>query len=442
MLEPLTRCVRSLFTRLALVMIVAAVVVNVVTYELFFNFQHGRETSFNRNLAEYAHTLARDLGTPPDRAKAEALGARLRMRITFEGDTPWQAGVTGEPFPEEHLRPWFANKTVEASSLHGYHRIRTRTAAGVLVFDIFPSAREQADLHRFGLLYLGSTCLVFLLAYGLMRYLLRPVRWLTDGAAAVRDGDLGHRVPVRRGGELKDLSRTFNEMATRLEGIVQGQQRLLLGVSHELRTPLTRLKLRLELLDPQDREEGMREDIREMESMITVLLESARMRHEASTLDPVDTDLKALVMDVARRHEGRRPGLTLFLPAGPLHVRVDPLGVGTLVGNLIDNALKYSRPDSPPVEVGLECARGVPVIIVRDHGIGIREEDAAHLFEPFFRVDESRTRESGDTSGGFGLGLHLCQGIAKAHGGTIDLESEPGKGTTVTVTLPRQTCLR
>lgn len=213
---------------------------------------------------------------------------------------------------------------------------------------------------------------------------------------------------------------------------MQAQQRLLLGVSHELRTPLTRLKLRLEMLGEASGNEAMREDLREMEAMITSLLEAARMRHEAGTLKRSREDLRKLLAEAARRYSGRLPGVIMHLPEFPIPAWVDPERIATLIGNLLDNALKYSAQDAALVELSLLVEDGEAVISVRDQGIGIPKEAVAQLFEPFFRVDESRTRESG----GFGLGLSLCQAIVQAHGGRIMVESEPGRGTTVTVRLP------
>lgn len=430
MLNPLARCVRSLFTRLALVLILAAVLLNIVTYQLFFRFQSDRETSFNRNLVEYANLLARELGSPPDRAKAAEMAARLGMRITFDAPDGWSEG-TNASFPENKLRPWFATPTLEVASLHGFYRIRVQAGAGqTITFDSFPSKQEQAGLHRYGQIYLAATLSIMLAAYLLMRHLLRPVRWLTDAAAAVRDGDLSRRVPEKRGGELRDLARTFNQMLARLEGTVQAQQRLLLGVSHELRTPLTRLKLRVEMLGEQA--SPMREDLDEMEDMIKSLLDAARMRHEACALQREHTDLTELLRSVANRYQGSTPSITAMLPNHSVTAMVAPRAVATVLGNLLDNALKYSGPNAEIVALSLNVAKGKAIITVRDQGPGIPAEALPHLFEPFFRVDESRTRETG----GYGLGLSLCQAIVQAHGGWIEVESETGQGATFTVQLP------
>lgn len=434
--DPLRRVTGSLFTRLALILLLAAIAVNVVTYHLFFNVQRWGQTSLGRNLEEYAAHLVRELGSPPDRARAAELGKRLDMRITWDGPDAWAEGRNPGHFPEEHLKSWLEEGPVRVASLHGYHRIRVRITPGqTLTFDLFPTQEERTALRRYGWLFLGLIALIMLVGYGFMRHLLRPVRWLTEGARAVRDGDLAHRVPEACSGELRDLTQTFNQMLARLEGVVQGQQRLLLDVSHELRTPITRLKLRLELCGDGLEVEAMRGDLREMQDMITTLLEAARMRHEIGTLRREPADLGALAGAAAGRVAGRAPGVILRLPAGSVRSLVDPARVATLLGNLLDNALKYSDAGAAPVELGLEIQGVVAALTVRDHGVGIPAEALPHLFEPFFRVDESRTRETG----GFGLGLALCQAIAHAHGGRIAVCSQRGWGTLVTVLLPLMT---
>lgn len=431
----------SLFTRLALVLLLAAVALNAAAYHFFFSFLQDQDTSFNRNLTQYAQFLVRELGSPPDQAKAEALGQRLLMRVTLEGPQGWSAGLN-EPFPEHKLRIWRSSEGVEAARLHGYHRIRVRIAPdSTLTFDIYPTLEERARLRLHGWYFLGFTALVFLAAYGIFRHMLRPVRQLTDAAAAVRDGDLSRRAPDKKRNELGQLAIAFNQMVARLEAVLQAQERLLLGVSHELRTPLTRLKLRVELFGQKSENarsaERMREDLREMEAMISSLLDAARLRYEGDSLKRVRAELAPLLQAAASRFQDRPPGVLVLLPEPETAVEawVDPERVATLLNILLDNAVKYSKPDSAPVELSLKSTGQELVVRVRDHGIGIPKEALPQLFEPFFRVDESRARESG----GFGLGLHLCQAIVQAHGGRVAVESELGKGTTVELRLPAAT---
>lgn len=444
------RLSRSLFLRLALVVVLTAVTINTANYALLMDLRSQGDTAINRNLVQYVHYLAEEIGQPADAGKAKALAQRLRMRIRLDapnggGQPSWEVsaeGLAGD-MPDKYLRTWYSSDTVQAASIHSFHRIRLRVAdGGHLTFDLHPTPEERALNKLYAWASVGI-CLLLLIAAALtMRWLLRPVDWLTRAAGAVRDGDLTRRVPESRGGELRELSRTFNQMVASLERAISAQQRLVLDVSHELRTPMTRLRLQLEMLPEGSASgkalEAMREDLREMEAMVHSILEAARLRHDAGTLRLELVDLAALASGVAERFHATDATLGLRLPEGPLPLRADADKLTTVLRNLLDNALKYGRAadGSCRIEMGLGLEAGQAVFTVRDHGPGIRPDALPHVFEPFFRADTARSRTADDGRGGFGLGLCLCQAIVQAHGGKIAVESKPGEGTAFVVTLP------
>lgn len=426
---------QSLFTKLAIVMILGAVGINVIAYVLYTHQVRGEDRTLNRSLIQYAHTLVDAVGTPPVEERARALAGDRMMRITFEGDKSWTVGETERAFPEEYLTLLASEGDVEIWNVHGNYRLTVRLDRGrTLVFDLLPSEEERAALRTYGLISLGGSCLVMLIVYLVLRYLLRPIGNLTDAAAAVRDGELSMRVAEQGRGELRELAETFNQMTSRLENLVIGQRDLLLGVSHELRTPLTRLKLRLEMLDSSADTSALRTDIRQMETMVTSLLEAAKMQHRADAVSLRSTDLIRLVEDAANGYAECAPGLAVTLPEVPVMADVDPEKMTMAVNTLLDNAIKYSDPSGRPVELGLLETKDGRCISVRDHGAGIPAESVERLFEPFYRVDDSRARETG----GYGLGLHLCQAIVKAHGGRIEVESEPGAGTLFRIVIAQK----
>jgi signal transduction histidine kinase len=288
-----------------------------------------------------------------------------------------------------------------------------------------------------------GVCLLLLVAATLiMRWLLRPVDWLTEAARAVRDGDLTRRVPESRGGELCQLARTFNQMVASLERSIAAQQRLVVDVSHELRTPITRLRLQLEMLPdvaaPALVMDAMREDLREMETMVHRILEAARLRHDAGMLRLDQVDLSCLARVVVERFQLPNGHVDTCLPESPLYLTADADKLATVLRNLLDNAAKYGRSidDSCLIELRLEARSGCVVVTVRDHGPGIPPEILPHVFEPFFRADSARNRTPDDGPGGFGLGLCLCQAIVQAHDGGITVAAAHGGGTVFVVTLP------
>lgn len=418
---------QSLFTKLAVVLIMGVVAINAVTMHLYTNQKREHDTTLNQGLLQYARYLAKQVGAPPDKSKAEALARQRPMCITYVGDTSWVVGDTEKRFPDRFLAQRFTQDGIEIFNLHENYRLRVSLAPNEhLTFDLFSTEAEQSALRQFGVYSLIGSCLIMLAVYLVVRLLLRPIEWLTEGAKSVRDGKLNTRVQMRGSGQLRELCETFNQMAIRLETLVTGQRDLLLGVSHELRTPLTRLKLRLEMLDSEVDTSAIKQDVRQMQSMITSLLEAAKMYHGVDSIRAQLTDMTQLVAAVVDEYRTQPPGIVFDISEGPVMATVDPETMTMALNTLLDNAIKYSAPDSPPVEISLRGGNNGFSIVIKDYGMGIPEESINHLFDPFYRVDESRTR----ATGGYGLGLYLCKTIIKAHRAHIEVESSLGVGTT------------
>ncbi|WP_027184414.1 sensor histidine kinase [Desulfovibrio inopinatus] len=425
---------QSLFTKLALVLIIGVVAINAVTMHLYTNQKREHDTTLNQGLLLYARHLANQVGTPPEKSRAEALTRQRPMRITYTGETTWVVGETEERFPERFLAPRFTQGGIEILNLHENYRLRVSLASDeFLTFDLFATTAERSALRQFGVYSLIGSCLIMLAIYLVLRFLLRPIEWLTEVAKSVRDGKLDTRVQTRGSGQLRELCETFNQMIIRLETFVKGQRDLLLGVSHELRTPLTRLKLRFEMLDAEVDTSAIKQDVRQMESMITSLLETAKMHHGVDGIRPQLTDMAQLVASVADGYRDQSPGIVSDIPEGPVMAKVDSDKMIMALNTLLGNAMKYSPPDSLPVEISLRGRNNGFSIIIKDHGIGIPEGSISHIFDPFYRVDESRTRDTG----GYGLGLYLCQTIIKAHRAHIEVESSLGVGTEFCIVFQR-----
>jgi len=248
---------------------------------------------------------------------------------------------------------------------------------------------------------------------------------------------------TRNADEVDRLAITFNEMLQRLENLFSTQQRFLADVSHELRTPLTIIRGNLALLkqgDPAANEETLRTIDAESERMsrlLADLLLLAQSDAGASVSNRTPVELDTLLLDVyrqARVMAAARDGqlkITLGEEDQAL-VEGDPDRLKQLLLNLVDNAIKYTP--SGEVKLSLIKHDGQVGLRVADTGMGIPTEDLPHIFERFYRVDKARSREKGGT----GLGLSIADWIAKAHGGFIQVESQPGKGSTFTIWLPEK----
>jgi two-component system, OmpR family, sensor kinase len=277
------------------------------------------------------------------------------------------------------------------------------------------------------------------------RLIVRPLERLTAAARALGSGDLSARAGVDRADEMGELGRAFDEMAGRLERLLRQEKELLANVSHELRTPLSRIRVALDLAEEGDLERARRflgeiaTDVSEVERLVEDILSAARLdlalgRPGAGVpLRREPLEGAELVARAAEHFRATHPGRTLEVAAaGSLPtLDADAALLRRALDNLLDNAAKYSDPGQPVV-LSARAEGGGLVVEVRDRGIGIDPADLPRLFTPFFRTDRSRARGTG----GVGLGLTMAKRIAEAHGGTIAVESGPGKGTSVRVSVP------
>lgn len=399
-----------------------------------FDWQEGRLTA-RRTAMNYADLILEEIADPPDTASARELASRLGLGMRIEGPgVDWATesvfpGFTDVDLPvadeERGARAGLSRVLGFGADLtRGEYRYLLRLQDGNTGFGSESPTEEASD----------AIFMILLLAcvYMATRYLLRPVRELSEGVERLRQGDLNIEMQTRRTDELGQLMASFNEMAGAVRERIRARDQLLIDVSHEIRSPLTRMRVALEMMPDGAAKASVIEDIEETEAMIAVLLETERLDSPHGGLSLALEDLAALVGDSVEERGEHQPGVEFTPPDEPLVAHVDADRVHVVVGNLISNALRHSDPDGPPVRVGLVRVGGDVTITVKDCGVGIAEEDLARVFEPFYRVDRSRSKDTG----GYGIGLSLVKRIVEAHGGTIDVDSRVGQGTSVSVTLP------
>ena len=244
-------------------------------------------------------------------------------------------------------------------------------------------------------------------------------------------GDFKTRVPVVRDDEIGQVAVAFNVMASRVGEMINDRERLLADVSHELRSPIARMKVALEFVPQGDKRDALDRDLREMESLIAVLLERADLRSRTGRLKGEAVDMNAVAGEVATAFADQGPGVE-FVSKGAVTIHADPALMKLLIQNLVDNAVKFSRPDSRPVVVKLETEKDQVVLRVADDGIGIPAGSEKQIFEPFVKLDRARGHRVG-----YGIGLDLCQRIVQLLGGTIRLIPRQPRGTEAVVTLRR-----
>jgi signal transduction histidine kinase len=438
----------SLMPKLLLVLAAAGLFVNMCVGGFWrMSFFGQARAPLARNVSHYARSLAAEIGTPPDTAKAQALAARYALRIRYEGPGgTWESGPVGDSpvpaNPAQNLREvegepgirmgWVKHRFLVEVPAAGPTTGQSAGARYTFMAGFGPFPAGHAG-YLAVLILLLSLCLTA--AFLAIRRLLSPLKVLTEAVERLRRGEFGHRIPECGHDELGELASSFNGMSGELEEMIRAREQLLLDVSHELRSPITRIKLALEMSPESAANESIRDDLREMEAMIAELLENARLDSANGKLHLEDVDLATLAAEAVADADGRPPGSELIgcqAGDGPV-IRADRARVRKVLANVIDNAAKYSRERARPVEVRIESGPDEVTIRIEDHGVGIPEAELPRLFEPFYRVDRSRSRETG----GYGLGLSLCKRIMEAHGGSIAISSREGEGTEVALTFPR-----
>jgi len=276
------------------------------------------------------------------------------------------------------------------------------------------------------LIWLGLTALLVVgaLVWGAHR-MTRPLRRFAEAADRLGLDAGPPPLPERGPRELRNATRAFNRMTARIRRLVDDRTLMLAAVSHDLKTMLTRLRLRAEFIEDVEQKEKAAADLDEMQAMLEATLSFAR--DDVADEHPVAVDLAAMLQSLAAdfADAGRAASYD-----GPdrltLHGR--PVALRRVFQNLIDNALRYGE----EAGVSLRQADGWAEVQIDDRGLGIPPELRERVFDPFFRVEASRSRDTG----GSGLGLAVVRAIVQRHDGEIALEDRPGGGLRVRVSLP------
>jgi heavy metal sensor kinase len=304
---------------------------------------------------------------------------------------------------------------------------------------------DLSALGRFAfwLLAAGGTVLAFGLGGGwwLTTRAIRPVEEMSAAASRISAGNLSERiVGANADNELGRLAGVLNSTFARLEAAFAQQQQFTADASHELRTPLAVIISEAQTALARDRSSGeYRETVeacldsaQQMRRLTESLLELARLDASEEPIQREDLDLlentRACVERIRTLAEER--GIKIHCDLKPARVYGDADRLGQVTTNLLTNAIHYNKPNGD-IRVSTLSENGAAIVRIADSGQGIAAEDLPHIFERFYRADTSRSRAAGRS----GLGLAISKAIVNAHGGTIEVSTQPGSGTTFTVRL-------
>lgn len=338
-----------------------------------------------------------------------------------------------------------AGKSMKAVTFDNYREVSTQLPSqenitvGCLLVPVLKELRRTAV----NLLMVGGAVLLVGLAGGgwLVSRAIKPINEISATAVKISAGDLSQRINVAdTESELGELAVVLNSTFARLETAFAQQKQFASDAAHELRTPVTVILTQTQTALARERDaasyrqtvEACQRAAQRMRKLIETLLALARfdagqevLRREPFNFSKTITDCAELVQPLAEER-----CVKLLVEVSPLEITGDPERLAQVVTNLLTNAIQYNQPDGE-VRVQLAAADGLALLTVTDTGQGIAPEHLAQVFGRFFRADKSRTG-----AGNAGLGLAICQAIVTAHGGTIEVASEPGTGTTFTVRLP------
>jgi two-component system sensor histidine kinase CpxA len=361
---------------------------------------------------------------------ASAQGAQVGSRAVTSGQSVFEI--------KPHVA--YSAQVGTAPSGHRYVLVTEMPRAGP--FYAF-RATTFTQILRWLLAILISGAICYLLA----RYLTRPILRLRAAARQIAAGNLGARAGgdmEKRRDELGQLVRDFNQMAERIEILLDSERQLIRDISHELRSPLARLNVALGLarqhagLEAAPQLDRIEREAERLNELIGRLLTLARLESTRTAPEQEQVSLSELLHDVAEdaefEAESRRCSVQVNAPEDCTAIGSPDL-LRSAVENVVRNAVRYTA-EGTRVEVDLSCAGADgakwAAIRVRDHGPGLPEAELSNVFRPFYRVTNARERETGGT----GLGLAITERAVRLHGGSVRAENVPGGGLLVEMRLP------
>jgi two-component system sensor histidine kinase CpxA len=297
---------------------------------------------------------------------------------------------------------------------------------GGLVLDFTPWLAATGGIILFSLLFWLP----------LVRGITRSIREMTRATARVAEGQFDIRVRENRSDELGLLARSINQMAGRLAGFVHGQKRFLGDIAHELCSPLARSQVALGILEQQEQRmaagslEDLREELQQMSGLVNELLSFSKASLAAGRIELQSVPLREVVRRAIDRESSSEAEIQMAIDE-ELRVKADPDLLCRALSNVFSNALKYAG-NAGPVDAAAERKGSDVILSISDDGPGVPDEVAlAQLFDPFYRVDVSRARETG----GAGLGLAIVKTCIESCGGRVTCQNKQPHGLRVIITL-------
>ncbi len=321
----------------------------------------------------------------------------------------------------------------------------TLSFVAILIYWIFLEARNYSFLsfffaqeHIFDndgniILVIFFIALLLTCCYLTIRQILKPLSAIQLGVVELSKGNLDFQLKKKNNDELGDIIQSFNQMSKKLSQLIDSKKQLLLNLSHEIKTPITRTKLSLELLDRNEHTLSIQEDIKDMELIIDSILEVEKLEYKNYSAKTEAIYLEPVIQEIIHSHRLASIPIKYKNSLPKKKYPLNALFLKILLNNLIQNALNYSH-SKTPILIESKWSKNTKClqISVQDFGIGIARQERMRVFEPFYRVEKSRSKKYG----GYGLGLNICKKIVESYRGKIFIANKIIKGTKIIAIFP------
>ena len=470
------RIVWKFFGAFAVLILIIILVLNFfVSLKLSDNFEQKISEELKSSAILVGEILRNDLldgGGEDIQSQTRTLAEKLNLRITvIDKDGKVLSDSEEDPVQmENHMKRreiaqavqnGFGQSTRPSDTLGysmKYVAVRVGEPEQILGFVrlAVPLSKVQLELQTiyrvvlFGVIF--AVVIALVVAYFVSRSITSPIRQMQQSAEQFAGGDFSAKLKIKSKDELGQLAGSLNAMADELQQKIENLNRMdtirtdfVANVSHELKTPLTLIKGYIETLEGKsmdDKEESARfisiikEHSDRLGNIIDDLLSLSELELSKDCVNITEFDLEKLIDEIlpgfGHALDEKKLDLTTDSQGRNFIIKADRDKIGQVFVNIIDNAIKYTK-ESGRIEVSLSEHNEVVEVVIRDSGIGIPREHLGRIFERFYRVDKSRSRQLGGT----GLGLSIAKHIVLVHNGNIILESELNQGTKVSVTLPK-----
>ncbi|MEO8208933.1 MAG: HAMP domain-containing sensor histidine kinase [bacterium] len=376
----------------------------------------------------------KDIGNPPDTIKAKSVLNELGLNMRYETSKSGWASSIDVPSIKDLSQDNDFDSDKKKFSIRTAGRLFEilKLDDGYIIF-MPPNPRDDINIERAIIPLILVITLLATLLYFSLRWIFGPIKKLSDAVEQISAGNFDTPINIKRKDEIGNLADSINGMQINISNMIKAKETLMIDVSHELRSPLTRIKLANEFVDDEKIKNKIKDDIKEMEAMITELLGTYRMDSIHEKLNIKKEDIVELINNVVSKFGYASVNTKSdFIKK---EISLDKEKIETALRNIFDNAIKYSN--GKPVEIRIyenPADKNETSVSIKDKGKGISDGEINKIFEPFYRVDKSRDKKIS----GYGLGLSIVKKILDRHNSQIEIRSRPGEGTEFIINFKNQ----